>query len=114
MSEDAKELWAVSGQYIVRGALRIGEIYGAFGKGPAIQARIVADHNACIGIDDPETTVPELVAMCGILMLALDDASQYKGEFLREKHGDDDLLTEAGELLTKTGRQNDPQKPQHA
>lgn len=24
--------------------------------------RIVADHNACIGIEDPKTTIPELVA----------------------------------------------------
>lgn len=66
--------------------------------------RIVSDHNACLGIEDPETTVPELVAVIGKLIDAFDEASQYKNTVLRSKHGDDELLAEARAVLAKTGK----------
>lgn len=66
--------------------------------------------NGCIGIEDPATTVPKLVAVCWHLIEALDDSAQYKGTFLRHKHGDDDLLAAARAVLAKTGKRHDPPK----
>lgn len=34
------------------------------GKSEAYADRIITDHNACLGIKDPATTVPELVEVC--------------------------------------------------
>ena len=62
---------------------------------------VVACCDICIGIEEPETTVPELVAICFHLIEALDDAAQYKGTFLRDKHGDGDLLIKARAVLAK-------------
>lgn len=101
MKNRVKKSWNFDGQYITQGVRRIGEIFGVLSDGKTTGARIVADHNACIGIEDPETTVPELVVMIGKLMSALEECA----------YADVDLLTEAAGLLTKTGKCDDPPQP---
>ena len=56
--------------------------------------RIAGCVKGCLGIEDPETTVPELVAVCNKLSEAIEEASQYK------EH--DDLVAEALAILAKT------------
>lgn len=75
--------------------------------GEAVANNIADCHNGCLGIPEPETTVPEVVDVCCRLHDALDEAIQYKGKVLREKHGDDKLLIEARAVLDKTGKNRD-------
>ena len=86
MSEHMEKQWEVSGQYIVRGALRIGEIYN-----DAARPCIVADHNACLGIEAPETTVPKLREACTELIADFDEcisASEFgDGQYAEELLG---------------------------
>ncbi len=43
----------------------------------------------------------EIAEMLRELIEALDDAAHYKGEFLRQKHGDNELLHRARVLLAQ-------------
>lgn len=101
MSKSTKQLWHTDAKEV--------RVYDADGtivilvvETPADCRCIVADHNGCIGIEEPVTTVPELVAICSELIEALDDAAQYKGDFLRDKHDDEGLLIKARTMLAKT------------
>lgn len=60
--------------------------------------RIVSDHNGCIGINDPQTTVPELVEVCKSMIDRLD-----LGYF-----GATQLQRRARAVLTKTGKHDPP------
>lgn len=106
MNKHMTERWAAGGQYIVCGALRIGEIYGIWNTAPAILARIVAEHNGCLGIEDPETTVPELLA-------ALQDLyDEQNGPRIRHVESWNAAMERTRAVLAKTGKQHDPREPQ--
>lgn len=90
-SNKLNELWKTNGPYIVCGTLRIGEIFD-----DAARPRILSDHNACLGIEEPETTVPELVAVCDKLIVTLAERAQYQE--------DDELVAKARAVLAKTGK----------
>lgn len=62
--------WFVKAEGAVNGE-NVVAYCGADGD-EAYAKRIVADHNACLGIVDPETTVPKLVKAAAIL------ADEYK------------------------------------
>jgi hypothetical protein len=71
MSEHTKERWvAVFDRYdwlvIPEGTVLSSPVRGPIiadcGKGEAHAARIASDHNACLGILDPVSTIPKLVA----------------------------------------------------
>lgn len=61
---------------------------------------IVADHNACLGIEDPETTVPELVAVLTKLL-------RWTGELKVDCDRAPGIL-EAQAVLAKTGKRDEP------
>ena len=65
-------------------------------NGNTLAARIVDDHNACLGIVDPETTVPELVKVLRIL--------SRRNPFLVQEAA----VNRARELLAKTGQTTPP------
>lgn len=110
MSKHIEERWRCRDTHIVAGegeGFTVAEVYQCtlkVGERQELQSRIVADHNACLGIEDPGTTVPELVAMCRQLRLALEDAAPCKGDFLRHKYRDETLIADTDDLLAKTGQ----------
>ena len=85
----------------------IAEVFGQVGlntfiPSAGIAARIVADHNGCLGIVDPETTVPELVDACADLIEDYDEcisASEFGDGQYAEK-----LLDRVKAALAKTGK----------
>lgn len=109
MSERAKEWWHTS--------VREGDIYYEDGAQAVrlseahvdrlgiITDRIIADHNACLGIEDSETTVPELVAACKQSKEAMAKAFS---ELLHSNTASYVMLKAAyariGTLLAKTGK----------
>jgi hypothetical protein len=68
MSDHTKEPWRGRGTFIIAGPgegvkiLDVGNLTCDPVQGVALRARIVADHNACLGIPDPVSTIPKLVA----------------------------------------------------
>lgn len=120
MNEHQSELWRVQGKQIMCGAIHIGRLWGDNNRHRAVKCR-----NGCIGFEDPETTVPKLVAVAHkveawLLRLAKAADERAKNttfETLVEANQADaknyravarDLHTE----LAKTGKQHDPQEPQ--
>ena len=77
---------------------RISEGVNAIGN----RDRIVADHNGCIGITDPETTVPELIRICQLasMRMATVDPNITLEEAVQEAFK---LSREAESVLAKCG-----------
>jgi hypothetical protein len=68
MSEQTQEPWSRLGDYVFAGPgrgrkiLDISCLTGNRAEQIAMRTRIIDDHNACLGIENPATIVPELVA----------------------------------------------------
>jgi len=105
----------------------IGPVIADCGKSESHANSIVSDHNACIGIEEPETTVPELVAACkacaryfaacGLAWQANDGVLvREDGRPVVAADGLDGLCDAACDavhaVLTKTGKQHDPPEPE--
>jgi hypothetical protein len=61
--------------------------------------RIVSDHNACLGIESPATTVPELAAVCSELLcyVEAERVGKVRSRVTR-------MVTKARTVLGKTGK----------
>lgn len=85
--------------------------------------RINACVKACIGIEDPETTVPELCGLIEYLWMACAGIGQNVDRIAHEPGQPDTQIEEIRRIvrglrertlavLAKTGKQHDPQEPQ--
>ncbi len=95
MSKWTPEPWRVTayeGGWTGIGSQRDGLLFKAAYNNKANAERAVDCVNGCIGIDDPETTVPELVAACKQIRAAMYHFELSAG------------LTRIGAVLTKTGK----------
>ena len=79
-------------------------------NGNTLAARIVADHNACLGIVDPATTVPELVAALAkcLKTIAHLASKPIESQCLLDWGNLEDAGYEARDVLAKTGQTTPP------